>query len=268
MPPKNKKKTQRKKNPKSSGAGHRKAPTAGGRAASAVMLYQTPLFPPSTVRRGQLYYEYQLVMGTTLGVPTSYVFSANGAFDPNITGTGHQPMGFDQMMSLYDQYCVMSSSIQVTFAGLSTSVARVALMLYDQPVASTDPSRLVENGLAKMGVLATSAAVNAHYSVCTLNLHCDVGKYFGVPFSELKVNPSFIGTAAANPTEQVYFIVDLWGGFSATTMTLVFDVLLSYDIYYYEPRHIDVSTAQPLEKKEAPRLVSRLPKPSSLKKNF
>jgi len=234
----------RKKKPKSSKRrGARSAPTVGGRSAATVMLYQPPVFPPSTMRKGQLYYEYQLTITSTSGVPGSYIFSANGAFDPNITGTGHQPIGFDQMMSFYDQYTVRSASIKATFAGLSTSVARVAVLLYDQPSPSTDPLRLVENGLAKMGVIATSPGVNTTRSVCSLSLHCDVPKYFGVTFEELKVNPSFVGTAAANPSEQVYFALELWGGFSNSTMAVTFDVLISYDIFYYEPRHIDVSTA-------------------------
>lgn len=265
MPPRRNQKSKSKKNSKTSASrsSRRTAPTVGGSTPASVMLRQPPIFPPSVMKRGQLYYEYQLVMSSTLGVPGSYIFSANGAFDPNITGTGHQPMGFDNMMLFYDQYCVLSSSIKVTFAGLSTSVARVGVVLYDQPVPSTDPFRLVENGLGKMGVIGTSPNVNTQLSICTLNLHCDVPKYFGVSQNELKVNPSFVGTAAGNPTEQVYFSIELWGGFSATTMSLAFDVLLSYDIFYYEPRHPDVSFSRvemsevksaeaTLEKKVAP----------------
>jgi hypothetical protein len=227
------------------------------------MLFQPPVFPPSTTRKGQLYYEYQLVLASTLGVPGSYIFSANGAFDPNITGTGHQPIGFDQMMSFYDQYTVQAASIHVAFAGLSTSVARVGLLLYDQPVPSTDPFRLVENGLAKMGIIGTSPNVNSSWGVCELSLHCDVPKYFGVTFDELKVNPSFVGTAASNPSEQVYFAIEMWGGFSATTMSLAFDVLISYDIHYYEPRHIDVSTAN-LSSLQAKPTESKFQPPTAL----
>ncbi len=44
----------------------------------------------------------------------SHDFLANGLFDPDNTGTGHQPLGFDQMTLMYNQYRVLSSKIKVT----------------------------------------------------------------------------------------------------------------------------------------------------------
>lgn len=243
------------KNRRRAKRGRSAAPTVGGRGVASVMLRQTPIFPPSKFVKGQLYYEYQLTITSTTGVPSFYVFSANGAFDPNITGTGHQPMGFDNMMEFYDQYCVRASSIKVSLVGLSTSVGRVGLLLYDQPSPSTTPERLVENGLMKMAVVSSSTAGGTKWSVEELSLHCDVPKYFGAKFNEMKVNPSFIGTAAANPTEQVYFVIVLWGGFSNSTMQISMDVVLSYDVFYYEPRHPNISA----EAKDESVLVHRPP---------
>jgi len=52
---------------------------------------------------------------STLGVITNYLFSTNGLYDPNITGTGHQPAYFDQMTPIYNNYTVIMSRIKVTF---------------------------------------------------------------------------------------------------------------------------------------------------------
>jgi len=38
-------------------------------------------------------------------------FKANGCYDPNATGVGHQPRGWDEHVSLYNKYVVLGSKI-------------------------------------------------------------------------------------------------------------------------------------------------------------
>ena len=40
----------------------------------------------------------------------------NSLFDPNRTGTGHQPYGFDQLSTFYNRYYVTGSKMTVTFS--------------------------------------------------------------------------------------------------------------------------------------------------------
>ena len=46
---------------------------------------------------------------TGTAVPAVKYFSANGCYDPYISGTGHQPRGFDQWTAFYDHYCALRS---------------------------------------------------------------------------------------------------------------------------------------------------------------
>jgi hypothetical protein len=46
----------------------------------------------------------------------SYAFRLNSVFDPNFTGTGHQPNGFDQWAAFYGKYRVVGGSWRVTYA--------------------------------------------------------------------------------------------------------------------------------------------------------
>jgi hypothetical protein len=194
-----------------------------------------PVFPISKFISGQLYYDYQLNLSGTSGVLSRYVISANGAFDPNITGTGHQPMGFDQMMLFYEQATVVASSIRVLFSSSASTDCRVAISLTPDTTTPVLPD-IVENGLIVMDrVVGSGGTGNAHTSV-ELELHCDVAKYFGRSHRELITSPEFYSTAAANPTEQVYFQICCWNPSSATTYNTFFDVVVSYDIFYYEPR--------------------------------
>jgi len=47
---------------------------------------------------------------STLGVPDNYQWNLNSIFDPERTGTGHQPYGHDTYQSLYNRYRVIKAS--------------------------------------------------------------------------------------------------------------------------------------------------------------
>ena len=49
------------------------------------------------------------------GTPGVYVFRSNSCYDPNFTGTGHQPRGFDQIMTMYQYIAVRECQMEVWF---------------------------------------------------------------------------------------------------------------------------------------------------------
>jgi hypothetical protein len=204
------------------------------------LLRTTPLFPIHKVISGQIYYDYQKTLSGGVGsVPTNF-YSANGLFDPDATGIGHQPIGFDQMMALYEQFTVLRAHIKVTFASAGEH-ARVGIYLSPDTVAPGLP-RLVENGLMKMGVVCGPATSNGQYAFTTLELVCDIPKYFGKSREAILADPQMYGTIAANPGEQAYFAVCAWAAFdSAADVNIAYDVTITYESSYWEPKKLTSS---------------------------
>lgn len=54
-------------------------------------------------------------LAASAGTPALYQFRMNGLYDPDYTGTGHQPQWFDQLSAVYQTYRVLGSKITVTF---------------------------------------------------------------------------------------------------------------------------------------------------------
>jgi len=215
-------------------------------APKADALRRCPLFPASVRKRGQLYYESALgLTAPTSGNAVTYFFSANGMFDPNITGTGHQPIGFDQMMLMYEQCTVINSAIQVTFNVGPGLTLECGVALFPDASALTNPSQLVENGLLQFIPLTSGSSTfqNQHMRT-TVKLGCDVARYFGRRGVRPLLNDdNLYTTAAANPVEQVYYGIVAWqiSPDGSTTTSLGFDVLISYDVIYWEPRKLTES---------------------------
>lgn len=222
---------------------NRQAATArAGPSAMQVTRFRTPLFPPRFKKR-LLYAEVALQVQGAAGLLGNYFFSANGMFDPNITGTGHQPMGFDQMMLMYNHYTVVSSKITVVAANNSAAATSGDVGLYLSPdtVSITNPSQLIENGYF---VWKPMLPINIFGSIATLNLNCNVSAYFARDGNkrELLEDTELYGTASANPTDQVYFAVCTWDGSGAVnTITTLFRVEIEYEAIFWEPRKLTQS---------------------------
>lgn len=213
------------------------APTiSAGPSVSMTQLMTTPLFPARKYIKGQLYYETGKTLTSTIGSAAAYVFSANGIFDPNITGTGHQPIGFDQMMLMYEQYTVIRSHIKVTFLATDEPI-RVAITLGPDATPPSNSMIAMENGLIKSTIVAGAGGDSGTNRLKTLTLSCDVPKYFGKQYQAVLGDTQLQGDIANNPLEQVYFQVLAWDPYGSSA-TVAFDAVISYDVMYWEPKKL------------------------------
>jgi hypothetical protein len=205
------------------------------------ITWKIPLFPQKCIQRGMLYYDSNLTVTLpNSGLASHYVFCANGLFDPDITGTGHQPMGFDQMMLCYEQATVIRS--QITVSILPAHQARVALLVSAVQNPSTTSGVLVENG--QLVTKALQAPITfVGLEIPKLSIELDIAKFFGRKTSqELLDDVNLYTTNAANPTEQVYFSFCGWQAFAfSATDAITFDVVISYDAVFWEPRQLTQS---------------------------
>jgi len=216
-----------------------KSVTAATELPWSVAAVRVPLFPVSKRVRGMLYSESSIDQ-THATTAQNYFFSANGIYDPNITGTGHQPMGFDTMMAYYSQATVVRSTLTLQAYNNSTTVpARVWLSLSPDTTAITDTTEIVENGLLKHVDLNTTG----RNRLGVISLGCDVAKYFGRQRGRGILNDvNLFSTAAANPVDQVYFNITSSGILATSgTYNITFQAFLSYDVVFWEPRKVVTS---------------------------
>lgn len=250
MPSKNLKNSSRRNKRRTSGPGGRnglysvplhtsKAATFGREDPYQHALTRIPLFPQIVMQRRQLYYDYQGQLTLPgAGIATQWFYSANSAFDPDSSGTGHQPIGYDVMSSLYEHYCVVRSSITVTFYPLSTPI-RCGIYLSPDVVVIADPSEIMENGLVKTLSNDAYGTTTVGNTINSVTLDCDVRKYFGRrDFQQMLNDNSLSAGVGSSPSEQVYFAITGWDAFysAASTIQLNFDVLISYDVVYFEQK--------------------------------
>ena len=70
-------------------------------------------FPTSMV--STLRYTDRIDFAPTAITTLAHTFAANDVYDPNVTGVGHQPRGFDEYTLLYDTFTVTTSRMSVNW---------------------------------------------------------------------------------------------------------------------------------------------------------
>lgn len=210
--------------------------------AGQLVRYIPPIFTtPSKYIKNQIYNANGFVLTGAIGSIPNKFFSANGVQDPDITHIGHQPIGFDQIMTFYEHYCVFRSKITVTFHNASAGPMKVMVYLTPDTTPLTTSYNIIENGYVQTGYVEAPGSGGS--TIKTLSLECDVKKYFGKSkYKDLMDQKELTGDINANPTEQVYFVIAAFDSFGPSNdPNLGADVTISYDTIYFEPKKVPSS---------------------------
>lgn len=148
----------------------------------------------------------RLTLTTGRGI---FSFSANGLYDPYITGTGHQPMYFDQLMAIYNHYVVTGARFELQAVDASADI--LCSVYQDDDTTQTNEA---EYAAERPG--ASAVVIKTGQQSPLLTSWFSAYKTFG---PNVLNNELFRGNSSANPTEQSYFAVS------------VFDPLLASDSY-------------------------------------
>lgn len=182
-------------------------------------------FPKSMFTRLKYVWNGSLNPGVA-GANSTQLFRCNSMYDPDYTGVGNQPRGFDQWMDIYNHYYVKRSKIIVTFHnGDNQFEVNCGIALRDD--ASTEPVALEYQ--EQDSVHAMLGRVGSSHNHKTLTKYYNFSKSNYVPYTQEQNK----GTATSNPTELQFFHLwcgSPWGQDSANayvTATIYYDVLFT-----------------------------------------
>lgn len=142
---------------------------------------------------------------TTAGVNDFYVWSGNGIFDPNITGSGSQPFGFDQWTAVYNRYLVYGSQCTVEIAPTSSTqtLYTFKITLVPYPLASglstTSADVIAEMPFAKT---KTGTIYTVGNGGNQLTSYATTAKVFGVSRQAIDSDDTYAAAVSANPSKQ------------------------------------------------------------------
>lgn len=138
---------------------------------------------------------------TTGGLATTYVLRANDVYDPDYTNAGHQPRGFDQIIAMFRNFCVLGSKIVTTWGygqGSATSHdMNCSIILKDGTSAMADAEDIMEHPRVKSKIMTAEVGDRVRIT------HKYTWRLNGIR-DPLDMTTLW-GTSAAAPTEGWYY---------------------------------------------------------------
>jgi hypothetical protein len=160
-----------------------------------------------------------------------WIFRGNSAFDPDQTGVGSQPTGFDQWCGFFGYYRVDKSQISVhaNTTELATTQAQYLFTVF--PHISLNPGADYETLLgACRGV--RSRVINLYTTNQSTVMNCSNRMMYP---ELLPTNNNFVAASNANPSFEWYWHVTVDGSTVATDADILVTGYIDYTVLFIRP---------------------------------
>lgn len=194
------------------------------------------------IKFARLRYASNDAMSINNSFQTQNKFSLNGLYDPDISGIGHQPYGFDQMMSLYNTYVVLGAKIKILARPGSTSntypmnlyceMSELSSIQYTNEIANEKP------GIKKLTF--NSSASNVYNPERRQTLWWSAKKWFRAKDRQELINQDeYTGNSTSNPNHQAFLYITYQAqDLQQTTAVLYTDVVIDYIVAFINPKQL------------------------------
>jgi len=204
------------------------------------------IFPISIMKK--LRYVDTITLNPSSVALALHAFRANSIYDPDYTGTGHQPRGTDNIMpTLYNHYTVVGSKMVARYIPeVAKSTNSLPMYFFSTLATTANPltaetpdSTIFESAMIKNKVVIRGGDDGNTRKFPTITNTFSAKKFFRAK-SIVGVSP-YRATYNENPTEEAFFTLygmDISGG---DPPAYSIEVTIDYFVVFTEPNNFAIS---------------------------
>ncbi len=208
----------------------------GGPTSTRVFFTNLTPFPPK-YRCALRYAQTKTYTTGASGVSgTENAFSLNSLYDPDITGVGHQPYGFDQVASLYSKYLVMSCDVQIRAVTPGGGADMCILAAFTGSQAVSLSGITVDAATEKQGVITKSISSSGSNRNVVINLPAiPLPKSLGLtPVQYMAELGTYGAGVTASPSVQSILRVNVASYNGTASEEVTIQVVIIYHAEFYD----------------------------------
>jgi len=134
----------------------------------------------------------------------NYIFNLNSLFDPELTGVGHQPYGYDQLAGLYNRYRVIACGWRIQVPKTDTAIQFGVIPGNSLAVAGVTPATF---SLLKESPRAKYVSQMPGGNAITLSGKAYLPSIVGRNKSEYMADDRYQAVVTGDPAEDIQLLV-------------------------------------------------------------
>jgi hypothetical protein len=180
--------------------------------------------------RVELRYVQEVLLTSTSGTYVYNVFRGNGPFDPDQTGTGAQPVWYDDYSAMYNRYRCLGSRITVQW--FENDASSISLVCGVTPQHQTTSMSTVTFAMAQPYTEVLGLTAYAQGKITTQSIR--TAKYLGYPGAGMLGSDALESLYSTVPAHQWYWHVFARSTDATTTLGARVFVTIDYDILWFD----------------------------------
>jgi len=200
-------------------------------ARELVQLSRPVPVPPTT--HVTIAYPFRISQSTVTG-EAYQDFWANGPFDPEATGTGQQPVYFDQWMGLYQKYRVVACEYEIACVADASRFLRIAAGPI-RPDGGSAPGNSVATNDVDGWAMSTNAFTTSGGDAAVIRGIVPVNKVLGISKQALLAEEDATGTSGVLPNGAFRVALCVRTSSSTASDTIRWQGRLIYHVRFERP---------------------------------
>lgn len=217
-------------------------------------LIRSPISLAPAVMEVVLHWSRLTTISVTGGIYASYIFAGNSPYDPDVSGAGSQPLGFDQWSNFYTRYRVLASSIRADFSSTSSTLHTQAynrLVVFPSNYVTAAADFDVAENMPYSNCKATTLVTGVHNRISN---SMDTATIHGEPKVGVLAADDFEALTSTNPGQMWYWHVGVQPMNGSTSTTVELNVRISYLVQFFERQVNAMSAYSDVDEKNLQRL--------------
>lgn len=165
--------------------------------------------------------------------PQAYRWRLNGLYDPNYSGTGHQPHGYDTLSTIYNRYRVIKASYNITGVDQSGQYIVICSLPANEQVNALSLSEMRENPRARF----ITQAPQAHLK--TLKGSISIPSLVGRNKAQYMADDRYQAQVGSDPSEMALLNVYVQRLDEGTnTLNVPIQVTITYTVEWFDVKNL------------------------------